>query len=48
MKKGQLELKLDEVKESENDSGKWEHYSFIAYEKAKPARTHFYFRTARL
>ena len=36
MGKGQLELKLSEVKESENDFGKWEHYTFTAYDRDLP------------
>jgi len=36
MEKSKLELKLSEMKESENNSGKWEHYTFKAYKGAKP------------
>jgi len=36
MEKSQLEIKLSGLRESENDYGKWQHYTFTAYEITLP------------
>ena len=36
MNEGQLEIKLSELNESQNDAGRWQHYTFTAYEDALP------------
>lgn len=36
MKKSQLEIQLSQVKGSENKVGKWQHYTFTAYDVTEP------------